>query len=110
MPGRIRSWLAVGLAGVLAATLMLTGCSDDSADHAATPAVTPSTPPVTLTPTPSPTPTKPPDPWAHRRTYTIAFLGGDGGPTGRAVGPAAWSLRLAVRRSGTRTLMALRPI
>src|SRR4029453_1412797 len=87
MPGCIRPWLAAGPAGLLAATLMLTGCLDASADRSAIPV--PSTSTATLAPTPTrspqPTPPRTADPWARRSTYTILFLGGDGGRNRRGV-------------------------
>ncbi|HKA69796.1 MAG TPA: LCP family protein [Actinomycetes bacterium] len=62
---------------------------------------------MTLTPTPSPTPTKPPDPWAHRRTYTIAFLGGDGGPNRQGVRTDAVIVAVVDTKSGNTTLIGV---
>ena len=109
MPGRIRPWLAAGPAGLLAATLMLTGCSDASADRSAIPV--PSTSTATLAPTPTrspqPTPTRTADPWARRPTYTILFLGGDGGPNRRGVRTDSVIVGVVDTKTGNTTLIGV---
>ena len=107
MPAGIRPRLAAAVAGTLAATLMLTGCSDDSAEQGAMPATTATPTASTPTPTPSPSPTPRPDPWAKRRTYTIMFLGGDGGPNRRGVRTDSVIVAVVNTKTGNTTLIGV---
>src|SRR5262245_65982353 len=107
MLAAIRPRLAAAVAGTLAATLMLTGCSDDSAEQGAVPATTATPTASTPTPTPSPSPTPRPDPWAKRRTYTIMFLGGDGGPNRRGVRTDSMIVAVVNTKTGNTTLIGV---
>lgn len=105
MAGRIRPRLVVGLAGQLAAMLALAGCSGLSGEHQAAPGATATTP--TAVPTPSPLPTETADPWAGRSTYTMLFLGGDGGPNRRGVRTDSVIVAVVDTRSGNTTLIGV---
>ncbi|MGH8836713.1 MAG: LCP family protein [Actinomycetes bacterium] len=56
---------------------------------------------------PLPTPTRTADPWARRSTYTILFLGGDGGPNRRGVRTDSVIVGVVDTKTGNTTLIGV---